>query len=82
VDVIGHEAVRQNRKRTVACGARNLLQHKGDGVGGDEDRRTLKRAERQEICVEADVIEDAKMLRLPRSHARDGAIRVPRSVRL
>jgi hypothetical protein len=55
VDVIRHEAVRNNRHVEFGGRWQNLLEHCIDHLGDSEKGLTLGRAEREEITLKSDV---------------------------
>ena len=57
VNVIRHEAVRNDRQVLHVRSTRKLQQDERYGVMIDEDTRALPRANREEISVDADVVE-------------------------
>jgi len=57
MQVIGHEAVRNNREPLFGRTSLNLQQHQIDVFARGEVPLSLERAPRQEISVEAEVVE-------------------------
>ena len=68
--MIGHEAVRKNCKPFIDRGAQELRMHAVDAFVCYEKLIPFERAERQEISMEANVVERLEMFRLARDHAK------------
>jgi len=76
MNVIAHEAVRDNGKLAVGCRSRNLRQCEIDNVLAGEERFSLMCAKRQEVSVKAGVIEMFEMVGLVSEHgAAEGKMR-------
>jgi hypothetical protein len=78
--MVGHETVRRNCELLVASGSTNLRQHQIDGCSISKACLPRMTAERQEISVQTDVVEGAKMAGFMCWHA--DPISNGRSVRL
>src|SRR5262245_23397913 len=77
VDVIGHKAVRNNRKALIVGCTRQLHQHEVDGLLVDEDATAVVRADRQEIAVEPKIVKRLEARRESVRHAEPCAGRIP-----
>ena len=73
VQVIGHEAVRNECELLFSRGALNLRTRQCDCVGVGEETCAFVRAERQEITMPTAIVERREMFRAMRPHAPIGA---------
>jgi hypothetical protein len=78
VQVIGHVAVRRNRELLIDGGAKDLCTHDADSIRRREVLLPLKRAESQEIPVDATVIESLEVFWFTGAHAYSPANDGPR----
>jgi hypothetical protein len=69
VNVIGHEAVRNDCEPVFERGSPNLLVHDRHDFEGDEHVRALVRAKREQIPVPAAMVERVEMRNAVGSHA-------------
>jgi hypothetical protein len=77
--VVRHEAVRNDGKPCVACTSQYLLEHEIDVFAHDEVTTPVICAERQEIPVQAGVVERLEVSWVAGQHDQVPAISEPRS---
>jgi hypothetical protein len=77
VYVVGHEAVRNDFKRSFVRGAQNLRTHERDVTGVVEDALSLIRAERQRVVVLPGVGQVFLVRRVRVGHGGDRACSLP-----
>ena len=73
VNMIGHEAVRNNFDAPLDSGASDLRTNKIDSIGFDEQAIAVVPAKREEILVESDVVEGLETFGSIGAHALTGA---------
>jgi hypothetical protein len=78
MEMIGHEAVRNDFEVIFGCRSQNLREHDLHGFVRHEQRTPVNCAERKEISVETEVVERLQMDGVFGVHAPDGAIGTPR----
>jgi hypothetical protein len=80
MNVVAHEAVRDNCKLAVSRGTKNLREDAVDNLFADEHRSSFVRAECQRIPVKAGVVEVLETVGLVDQHeAGQGKIQAVRS---
>ena len=77
VEMIRHEAVRNDFKPLVSCSSKNLRQYDLDAARFNERVCSLIRAKRQSIPVETDVVEGFQVAGRSGEHAGDMASALP-----